>query len=133
MSILRGAGFSLIPVDQPEARASQDAHRSPSRGSAEIYVAPFLAVVFGEPGLDRVLLAGAAGGDGSAVDVLDSALDVVALRSLRDHREKPAKTDVTAVAALDVDQAAISDRATAIRGHGEPLELRGTGVLERLR
>src|SRR5271166_4350435 len=114
---------------------AQESQRCPSSScSVEICVAPFLAVVFGEPSLDRVVLGAApTGGDRDALDMLDPALDVVALWSLRDHRKEPAKTQIPAGAILDVDQAAIADGAAATRGDGEPLELCGNGVLERLR
>src|ERR1700730_5040658 len=113
----------------------RDDRRAPSSNcSVEIYVSPFLAVVFGEPSLDRIVLGAVPpGGDRDAFDMLDPALDVVALWSLRDHREEPAKTHIPAGAVLDVNQAAIADGAATTCGDGEPLELCGIGVLERLR
>src|ERR1700737_4197266 len=116
-------------------RCGRDDRRAPSSNCfVEIYVTPFLTVVFGEPSLNRVVLGAVpTGADREAVDMLDPALDVVALWSLRDHREEPAKTHISAGAVLDVNQAAIADGAATTRGDGKPLELRGIGVLERLR
>jgi hypothetical protein len=65
-----------------------------------------------------VLGAVPAGGDRDALDMLDPALDVVALWSLRDHREEPPKSHIPAGAVLDVDQAAIADGAATTRGRG---------------
>jgi hypothetical protein len=73
-------------------------------------VHPLFAVFFGEPGVACAILGGvAAQVDGDALDTLDLAFDVIALRSLWDHREEPTKTNIFAIADLDVDQAAIAD------------------------
>src|SRR5712691_5811893 len=101
-----------------------------SIGRAEIRVAPIPTIVFREPILDRVRV-GAVVPDGDGVNMLDPALDVVTVRSLRDQREEPAKTDITAFAALDAHQAAITDGAAALRGDREPPEL--CGIVKGLR
>ena len=127
-------GTTILEANGHLVRRRGQLTDAPSTGSIEIRVTPFLAVVPGERSLDCVVLGAApSGANRDAFDMLDPTLDVVALWSFRDHREESAKTHIPAAAALDVNQTAIADRAATMGGDGEPLELRGIRVLERLR
>jgi hypothetical protein len=53
--------------------------------------------------------------------------------SPNDVRKEPPKTDVFAIATLNVEQAAIADGATPIGSDGKPLELCGAGIGNSLR
>ena len=127
-------GTTILEANGHLVRRRGQLTDAPSTGSIEIRVTPFLAVVPGERSLDCVVLGAApSGANRDAFDMLDPTLDVVALWSFRDHREESAKTHIPAAAALDVNQTAIADGAATMGGDGEPLELSGIRVLERLR